>query len=74
MPGDAKSLAVLRAIITLGKALDLQIYAEGIESEIQRAAILSEGCDYWQGFLRAQPMKGDEVVALSRTARGQGHG
>ena len=74
VPEDPKSLAVLRAIITLGKALALQIYAEGIESEIQRAAILTEGCDYWQGFLRAQPMKGEQVVALSRTARGQGHG
>lgn len=74
VPGDAKSLAVFRAIIALGKALDLKIYAEGIESEIQRAAIISEGCDYWQGFLRAQPMKGDKVVALSRTARGAGHG
>lgn len=74
VPEDPKSLAVLRAIIALGKALDLEIYAEGIESEIQRAAILTEGCDYWQGFLRAQPMKGHEVVALSRTARGRGHG
>lgn len=74
VPEDAKSLAVFRAIIALSKALDLEIYAEGIESEIQRATIISEGCDYWQGFLRAQPMKGDKVVALSRTARGRGHG
>ncbi|QUL38896.1 EAL domain-containing protein [Erythrobacter sp. JK5] len=74
VPGDAKALAVLRAIIALCRALELEIYAEGIESEIQRAAIISEGCDYWQGFLRAQPMKGQAVVALSRTARGQGHG
>ncbi len=74
IPGDPKALAVLRAIIALGRALDLEIYAEGIESEIQRAAVISEGCDYWQGFLRAQPMKGDQVVALARTARGAGHG
>ncbi|MEO1488857.1 MAG: EAL domain-containing protein [Pseudomonadota bacterium] len=74
VPGDATALAVLRAIIQLGKALELDIYAEGIESEIQRAAIISEGCDFWQGFLRAQPMPSDAVVELSRTARGQGHG
>jgi len=74
VPGDATALAVLRAIIQLGKALELDIYAEGIESEIQRVAIISEGCDYWQGFLRAQPMPSDAVVELSRTARGQGHG
>ncbi|MDJ0643304.1 MAG: EAL domain-containing protein [Erythrobacter sp.] len=74
IPGDPKALAVLRAIMALCRALELEIYAEGIESEIQRAAIISEGCDYWQGFLRAAPMKGHEVVALSQTARGQGHG
>ena len=74
VPGDAKALAVLRAIIALARALDLDIYAEGIESDIQRSAIISEGCDYWQGFLRAQPMKSEAVLALASTARGRGHG
>ncbi|MEM6475236.1 MAG: EAL domain-containing protein [Pseudomonadota bacterium] len=74
VPGNAKALAVLRAIIALAKALELDVYAEGIESEIQRAAIKSEGCDYWQGFLRAQPMKSAEVLALAGSARGMGYG
>ncbi len=74
IPRDAKALAVLRAIIALARALELDIYAEGVESEIQRAAIISEGCQYWQGFLRAQPMKSEAVMALARTARGRGHG
>lgn len=74
VPGDATALAVLRAIIQLGKALGLAIYAEGIETEIQRAAVTAEGCDCWQGFLRAAPMPGKQVAALARTARGMGHG
>lgn len=74
VPGDTKALAVLRAIIALARALDLEIYAEGVESDVQRAAIISEGCQYWQGFLRAQPMKSEEVLALAKTARGRGHG
>jgi len=74
VPGDAKALAVLRAIMALAKALELDVYAEGIETDVQRATIISEGCDYWQGFLRAQPMKSDDVLALSKTARGAGHG
>ena len=74
VPGDATALAVLRAIMQLGKALGLAVYAEGIEDEIQRAAITAEGCDYWQGFLRAQPMPSESVLALARTARGMGHG
>jgi EAL domain-containing protein (putative c-di-GMP-specific phosphodiesterase class I) len=74
VPADTTALAVLRAIIALARALGLAVYAEGIEDEIQRAAITAEGCDYWQGFLRAQPMPSQQVVALSRTARGMGHG
>ena len=74
VPGDPTALAVLRAILQLGKALGLTVYAEGIESEIQRAAITAEGCDIWQGYLRARPMPGESVVALARTARGMGHG
>ncbi|MBV7267271.1 EAL domain-containing protein [Erythrobacter ani] len=74
VPGDAKALAVLRAIIALAAALELDVYAEGIESEIQRAAIKSEGCQFWQGFLRAPPMKSADMLALAATARGQGHG
>jgi EAL domain-containing protein (putative c-di-GMP-specific phosphodiesterase class I) len=74
VPADATALAVLRAIMQLGKALGLAVYAEGIEDEIQRAAITAEGCDFWQGFLRAQPMPSENVLALARTARGMGHG
>lgn len=74
VPADSTALAVLRSMLQLGKALGLAVYAEGIESEIQRAAITAEGCDYWQGFLRAQPMPSESVLALARTARGMGHG
>lgn len=74
VPADTKALAVLRAIIALGHALELDVYAEGIETEIQRATIRAEGCQYWQGFLRAIPMPSDNVVQLARTARGRGHG
>ena len=74
VPGDPTALAVFRAIVALGKALGLAIYAEGIETEIQRAAITAEGCDYWQGYLRARPMPSQSVIALARTARGMGHG
>jgi len=74
VPADATALAVLRAIVALARALGLEVYAEGIEDEIQRATITAEDCDYWQGFLRAQPMPGEQVVALARTARGMGHG
>ncbi len=62
---DPRDLAVLRAIVAMAKALDLQVIAEGIETEAQRAQIAAEGCAYYQGFLRAQPMAAAEFAELA---------
>ena len=63
--GDPRDLAVLRAIIAMAGALDLQVIAEGIESEAQRELAAGEGCSFYQGFLRAQPLSAGEFVALA---------
>lgn len=65
IPGDARDLAVLRGIVAMARALDLSVIAEGIESEEQREAIAAEGCDWFQGFLKAQPMRGEEFLKLA---------
>jgi EAL domain-containing protein (putative c-di-GMP-specific phosphodiesterase class I) len=52
---DPRDLAVLRAITAMATALDLEVIAEGIESEPQRLAVAREGCAFYQGFVRAQP-------------------
>ena len=62
---DPRDLAVLRAIVAMARALDLSVIAEGIESEAQRALIADEGCDFYQGFLRALPMSGADFAALA---------
>lgn len=62
---DPRDLAVLRAIVAMAGALGLAVIAEGIETETQRALIAAEGCRYYQGFLRAQPMTGEEFLALA---------
>ena len=62
---DERDLAVLRAIVAMAGALGLQVIAEGIESEDQRALIAEEGCAFYQGFLRAQPMSQAEFLRLA---------
>jgi predicted signal transduction protein with EAL and GGDEF domain len=62
---DVRDLAVLRAIVALAGALELQVIAEGIESEAQRAKVAEEGCAFYQGFLRAQPMAKAEFLRLA---------
>jgi EAL domain-containing protein (putative c-di-GMP-specific phosphodiesterase class I) len=66
VPGSARDLAVLRAIIAMAGALDLKVIAEGIETEAQRAVAALEGCVTWQGFLLAQPMSAGEFLELAR--------
>ncbi|MET1756329.1 GGDEF domain-containing phosphodiesterase [Novosphingobium sp. RD2P27] len=61
---DRRDRAVLRAIVAMARALDLQVIAEGVETEIQRTRVAAEGCAYYQGFLRAQPMSAELFAEL----------
>ncbi|MEZ5688735.1 MAG: EAL domain-containing protein [Caenibius sp.] len=61
---DPRDLAVLRAILAMAKALDLKVLVEGIENEGQRELIAREGCDYYQGFLRSQPISAAEFLDI----------
>lgn len=63
---DARDLAVFRAIVAMARALDLDVIAEGIESEALRSAVAGEHCGYYQGFLRAQPMSAAAFLKLAR--------
>lgn len=63
--GDPRDLAVLRAIIAMAHALDLKVIVEGIESEAQRAVVAAEGCEFYQGFLKAAPMAAEDFLRLA---------
>lgn len=61
---DRRDRAVLRAIVAMARALDLEVIAEGVESEAQRTRVAAEGCAYYQGFVRAQPMSAEMFAKL----------
>lgn len=49
------STTVVEAIIALARALNMQVIAEGIETQAQRHALVRLGCDMGQGYLLGQP-------------------
>ena len=55
---DADNLAIVRTIIALGKALKLDVVAEGVESQVQLDVLRAMGCDRAQGFLLGRPAPG----------------
>ncbi len=64
---EPRDLAVLRAIVAMAGALGLGVIAEGIENAAQRSVIAREGCGFYQGFLRAQPMSGAAFAEMARS-------
>ncbi|GGR88110.1 putative bifunctional diguanylate cyclase/phosphodiesterase [Deinococcus sedimenti] len=60
---------VLRAVHTLGRELNLDVLAEGVETPEQHALLRDLGFEYMQGFLFAPAMPADELDAW-RAVRG----
>ncbi|HKJ89069.1 MAG TPA: EAL domain-containing protein, partial [Gammaproteobacteria bacterium] len=63
LPEDPNGSAIARAIIAMGRALQLTVVAEGIETEAQQEFLLAEGCNQGQGFLWGSPAGAREVLA-----------
>jgi diguanylate cyclase (GGDEF)-like protein len=52
---NTSSTTVVAAILALARALNIQVIAEGIETEIQRGALRAMGCEMGQGYLLGHP-------------------
>jgi diguanylate cyclase (GGDEF)-like protein len=64
VPYDQEDIAITRAIIALGNSLNLQVLAEGVESEEQKAFLIDEGCCEAQGYYYCHPLNVDKMTGL----------
>jgi len=61
---DNRDQAVVRTIIAMAKSLELEVIAEGVETEEQKQRLLSNGCCHFQGYLFGKPMPIGEFESL----------
>ena len=61
---NSEDMAIADAIIALGRALDLTIVAEGVETAEQEALLRAHNCDQVQGYLISKPVPADEFAAF----------
>lgn len=64
---DRNDKVLVETIITMGRLLDMELVAEGVEEEEQLAILKSFGCNFYQGYLSSQPVPIDQFeVILAR--------
>jgi EAL domain-containing protein (putative c-di-GMP-specific phosphodiesterase class I) len=63
---------IARAIVDLGRTLNLEVIAEGIEQSDQASWLVEMGCRYGQGYLFARPVGAAAIEALLAEGAGLG--
>jgi len=64
IPANKDDMAIVESIIAVAKTLNLELIAEGIETEEQKEFLLSKGCNKIQGYLYARPMEAEKIDKL----------
>jgi EAL domain-containing protein (putative c-di-GMP-specific phosphodiesterase class I) len=66
IPDNAKGMEICAVVVNLGKALGLEVLAEGVENEIQFSHLRQLGCESVQGYLLGRPVPAAEMAAQLR--------
>lgn len=64
IPGDADDRAITGAIISLAQKLQMQVIAEGVETQEQVDFLAASGCDDIQGYFFSRPVAAAAFVSL----------
>lgn len=66
--GSVQARAIIRAVLALGKSLDISVLAEGVETEAQLKILENEGCHEAQGYHLGMPVPNPFDTTSSREA------
>ncbi len=69
-PGD---MAIVKAIVALANAFELELVAAGVETQVAAEALLELGCYRAQGYLLSRPLTSEAMKSLLTTGRLQVH-
>jgi len=59
---DNDDVAIVEAVLGLGKHFNMKVVAEGVEDEDQLLFLKSQGCDIAQGYFISRPMSFEKYV------------
>ncbi len=60
----------IKLIISMGHVLHLEVLAEGVEDEKEKAALKEWGCDMVQGYLTGKPMEFEKALEIITKDKG----
>jgi EAL domain-containing protein (putative c-di-GMP-specific phosphodiesterase class I) len=61
---DNSDRAIVRTIIVMAHSLNLDVIAEGVETEEQRQLLVNKGCIHFQGYLFGKPVPIEQFEAV----------
>ena len=73
LPHDRYDAAITRAVVALARDLELDLVAEGVETDDQRLYLAELGCGLLQGYLTGRPQAPERLADLLRPSRLRGY-
>jgi diguanylate cyclase (GGDEF)-like protein/PAS domain S-box-containing protein len=61
---NASDIAIVRTIVAIARSMEMEVIAEGVETEQQRQLLLNNGCSSFQGYLFGRPVPIEQFEAM----------
>jgi diguanylate cyclase (GGDEF)-like protein len=71
LPGEKTGRTLVATIISLARAFEMNVVAEGVETTEQLGVLWEMGCDQSQGYLHSKPVGRDELAKLLEHGSGK---